>query len=208
MTTVWMATLLWLASVMAGKAQTPPQAPSDTSANDQASCAETVEQAKASRPPQLLFLALPRNQDPARDRWHLVHSAEAQQQGAKGGNSSASAFLRDGQVVVVQFTFQNEFGDWVSYVDYCFRPDGTLSHVQAVLNSFHGDATVVRDASYNDSGQLMSSHRENYALGTHTPKKLDPDFWDQPPPVFLHVSDLPFANELPARSTSHSPTKP
>lgn len=97
---------------------------------------------------------------------------------------------------MAQFTFQSQFGDWVSYVNYCYRPDGALSHLHALLNSFHGETTVIRDASFDSAGRQTAHSQANYQLGTRTPKKLDPTFWDQPPPLFLHVNDLPFERQV------------
>ncbi|MGB8886899.1 MAG: hypothetical protein WCC87_09255 [Candidatus Korobacteraceae bacterium] len=99
--------------------------------------------------------------------------------------------------MVAFFTFQNQFGDWVNYTDYCYRTDGTLARIHSRLNSFHGDRTVVRDYFFDKRGRQLATERHDYQLGIKTPKKVDSNFWDFPPPFFLHVIDLPFAKDLP-----------
>ena len=73
---------------------------------------------------------------------------------------------------LAQFTYQNEFGDWVNYTNYCFRKDGTLFQLHAQLNSFHGDMTMIRDLSFNTQGGEIARHQYNYALGTRNPRSL------------------------------------
>lgn len=189
--------------------QTSPATSRQGAPDRQFHCPEMVAPGRPGGPSgQLQFAAVPRNSDPTRDRWRSVASEEAKQQAVKNGDSTASVSLRNGHVLLAQFTFQNEFGDWISYADYCFRPDGTLSHLHAQLDSFHGGVTVIRDLSFDPSGKQIARRQESYALGTRTPEKLDPDFWDQPPPVFRRVKDLPFAKDLPEASTSKASSRP
>jgi hypothetical protein len=168
----------------------------DTVAAIRSSCQMEFAKAKADRQHQIFFCALLKNEDPSRDDWKREASESVTTAAAKNGNSTASVYESQGRrVVVVAFSFRNEFGDWVNDADYCFRGDGTLAQIHSRLDSFHGDATVVRDYFFSD-GKQIALERHDYTLGTTTPKKLDTGFWDFPPPVFRRVSDLPFVKKL------------
>src|SRR5689334_7429744 len=105
--------LSFAATINLGQAQTIVATNPNLSYDSDNGCAKVAERATRDHLPQLRFVAFPQNADPARDQWRLAHSGEEQQQAAKNGNSAALAFLQGKRVVLVQFTFQSEFGDWV-----------------------------------------------------------------------------------------------
>jgi hypothetical protein len=105
--------------------------------------------------------------------------------------------VQDGKVVYADFTFQNQFGDSTQTTQYCFRPDGTLAELQSELKSFHGGVRVVRKMAFDAGGKQLLKTMQSFDLDSNQPVNIPADFWDFPPPIFLHVSDLPFAKDLP-----------
>lgn len=159
-------------------------------------CTEAKSFARQHHGSALLFSAVPKNTDPARDHWHRVDSPGEFASVARNGNSTAMATLRHGRLEYLQAVFQNQFGDSRLDVDYCFRPDGTLARLHSQLRSFHGDMIVVRDMSFDREGARLANRRQSFDLQTGKPRKIPGDFWDFPPPIFQTVGDLPFAKEL------------
>jgi hypothetical protein len=106
---------------------------------------------------------------------------------------------------MADFTFQNQFGDFTQSATYCYREDGSLAQLHATLKSFHAGLGVSRESFYDASSRVIDKNQASWDLVTNEPKALPADFWDQPPPVFLRVSDLPFARDLPAPTDSNSP---
>lgn len=144
----------------------------------------------------LLFSAVPQNQDPARDRWRRLTARGEFDAAANNGNSTASVWMRNAKVEFVEAVFRNQFGDSTQSVQYCFRPDGTLAQLHSELKSFHSDLRVVREIEFNDAGKQILKTTQSFNLTSGQPQKIPMDFWDFPPPVFAHVSELPFAKQL------------
>ena len=78
---------------------------------------------------------------------------------------------------------------------YYFREDGSLAKIQAQLNSFYGDISVVRDQYYDPSGRLLKTTRKFLDLRTQKPKKPE-EFVDNPIPIYRKVTALPFRKLL------------
>ncbi|HEY8461890.1 MAG TPA: hypothetical protein VIM99_15985, partial [Blastocatellia bacterium] len=120
--------------------------------------------------------------------------------------SNAFVWSKDGATTFVSCAFQNPSGDWVHYVNYYFRKDGSIARIQAQLNAFHGYASVIREMFYDPKGKLLSSSRQILDLETKKEKKPDADdaeFFDHPVPVYRTVKALPFHTLLskPAAKT-------
>ena len=110
------------------------------------------------------------------------------------GNPDESAFVwtRAGKVVAAGFTFTSQSGDWAHMVTYYFRDDGSLAKLEAQLNTFYGDVSVVRNQYFNNAGVRISSSERILDLETQKPAKKPTDYFDQPVTVFKKVSELPF----------------
>lgn len=160
-------------------------------------CSQAATYSRQHAGRALFFTAIPRNRDPGRDDWSRAASEAAVDTAANNADSTAGVTVRDGRVIAADFTFQSQFGDSTETVRYCFRPDGTLAEVHSDLKSFHGGMKVVRELGFDDAGKQLSSTMKSFDLESGKPAKLPPDFWDFPPPIFLRVSDLPFAKDLP-----------
>ena len=171
-------------------------------------CAGTLAYANQHRETALFFAAIPRNSDPARDRWRRAISPQDFASAQKNGDSTAILWFLRQKLVWADFTFQNQFGDWINQTTYCYRLDGSLALLHSELKSFHGGLRVVRDSYYAPGSALLSRSQGSWDLTTGKPEPVPPGFWDQPVPVFLHASDLPFARDLPRHGRSNSTAKP
>jgi hypothetical protein len=103
----------------------------------------------------------------------------------------AHVWARQGKVVAVGFTFQSESRDWYHFVTYYFREDGTLAKIHSRLNTFYGSVTAIRDQYYGSNGRVLKSTARFLDIQTQKPKK-NPNFQDEPTPVYLNVRKLPF----------------
>ena len=109
-------------------------------------------------------------------------------------DDSAYVWLKDGRVVVAQFTFTSSSGDWYHFVSYYFRADGTLAKIHAQLNTFSGPdggISVVRDKFYGSGGKLLHTATRYLDLKSQKPRKRG-DFMDEPIPDYRTARDLPF----------------
>jgi hypothetical protein len=103
----------------------------------------------------------------------------------------AHVWARKGKVVAVGFTFQSESRDWYHFVTYYFREDGTLAKIHSRLNTFYGSVTAIRDQYYGSNGRVLKLTARFLDIQTQKPKK-NPNFQDEPTPVYLNVRMLPF----------------
>lgn len=110
------------------------------------------------------------------------------------GNPDVSAYVwtRTGKVISAAFTFTSQSGDWAHLITYYFREDGSLTKIEAQLNTFYGDVSVVRNQYFNTAGVRISHSERILDLKTQKPVKKPADYFDQPLTVFKKVADLPF----------------
>ena len=106
-------------------------------------------------------------------------------------DESCDVWTRDGKVVLAFFGFTSGSGDWYHFIKYYYREDGTLAKIQARLNTFYGNVSVLRDRYYDTNGKLLKSTRRYLDLQTHKPVKKA-NFHDDPVPMFSNTSALPF----------------
>ena len=104
--------------------------------------------------------------------------------------------LRGRKVVGVNCTFQSPSRDWVHFVMYYYRPDGTLAKIHARLNTFHGNITVIREKYYSDTGKLLKESTRFFDLETKRKRKPSNDFENEEVPLYMKTSDLPFKDLL------------
>jgi hypothetical protein len=103
----------------------------------------------------------------------------------------AYVWVRKGKVVAAGFAFQSGSRDWAHFVTYYFREDGTLAKIHSRLNTFYGGVSAIRDKYYASNGKLLRTTTRYLDLQTEKPKK-NPNFHDEPIPVYLMVRRLPF----------------
>ena len=110
------------------------------------------------------------------------------------GNPDESAYVwtRAGKVIAAAITFTSQSGDWAHMITYYFREDGSLAKLEAQLNTFYGDVSVIRNQYFDNAGVRISSSERILDLKTQKPVKKPVDYFDQPVRVFKKVSELPF----------------
>jgi hypothetical protein len=106
-------------------------------------------------------------------------------------DESCDVWTRDGKVVLAFFGFTSGSGDWYHFIKYYYREDGTLAKIQARLNTFYGNVSVLRDRYYDANGKLLKSTRRYLDIETHKPVKKA-NFHDDQIPMFSKASALPF----------------
>lgn len=99
-------------------------------------------------------------------------------------------------MIAANFTNFSGSGDWAHYLNYYFRPDGSLAKIEADLDTFYGNAIVERQFYFVKNGELIRRTKRVSDLKTHKPKKLNEDFIDEEVYLFKKVSKLPFASLL------------
>jgi hypothetical protein len=111
-------------------------------------------------------------------------------------NVQAKVWAVDQKIAGAKLFFTSPSGDWAHFVDYYFRPDGSLAKIRGQLNTFYGNVSVIRSQYYSASGKLLQSSTTYFDLTTHRRKRKPVDFFDQPVPVYPSVDRLPFNNLL------------
>lgn len=132
--------------------------------------------------------------------WREFKSDEARMKADTGDNWKDSAFvwLRDGKIVGANFTFQSAARDWVQYVMYYFRNDGSLAKSDSKLNTMTGGILVVRQDYYDSKGTLLKGTTHCRDLKTQQFKPCG-DFQEKPPPLYGTTKLLPFYKLLGKR---------
>jgi hypothetical protein len=122
--------------------------------------------------------------------WKVFASDDEREQA--DADSLANVWVRNGRVAVVALTLQSSSRDWVLFVTYYFRPDGTLAKVDSTLNTFYGDLSVECVWLYDRNGKTLDFRSAFYDL--HTRKRVRPnrDFIDRVVPRYETVRRLPF----------------
>jgi hypothetical protein len=128
-------------------------------------------------------------------QWREFKSEKEREGAGDNLNSNAHVWTRGGKVVGANFTLQSPSRDWVQYVTYYYRGDGTLAKIASTLNTFQGDITVIRDDYYNSKGTFLKGTTHCQDLKTQKVKPCG-NFQDQPAPLYQKVSQLPFYSSL------------
>jgi len=141
--------------------------------------------------PQRVFANLMSEKKSEPDRWREFKSAGELESAEATLDESAYAWQKAGKVVAANFTLTSQSGDWVQYIIYYFREDGTLAKIHAQLNTFYGNLSVIREKFYDAGGRLL--HRSSKYLDLHSQRPTKSrDFVDKPVPLYLRTRDLPF----------------
>lgn len=130
------------------------------------------------------------------DQWRKFASKnELESAEEQGVVEAANVWVDSGKVVKASFTLTSQSGDWMHYIQYYFRKDGTLAKVHSRLNTFYGNLTVVREKLYDTRGGLLRSTTLFRDLHTQKPTKRR-SFDDRPFSTYLRTRDLPFSHLL------------
>lgn len=109
----------------------------------------------------------------------------------------AYIWQKDGKTVAVNFTYSSPSGDWAQFVLNTYRADGTLAKIDSRLNTFYGDATILRTFYFDAKGKKLKEtvkYQDLQSDETFDPKTRE--FYDQDVKIYKTVNALPFANLL------------
>ena len=124
-------------------------------------------------------------------QWNKFKS-EAEAETAPEIYENAHVWIRGGNVVATGVTLSSPSGDWAHMITYYYRDDGSLAKIQAQLNTFYGDVSVIRNQYFASRGVLLSSNRKFLDLRTQKPIKRPRDYFDHEAPVYKRIIELPF----------------
>jgi len=117
-------------------------------------------------------------------------------------NGNANVYYKKEQAVYIHVLYQSPSRDWGHYVNYCFRPDGTLARISSELRTLHGRVRVVRTFLYDTSRGVLSQSKRVLDLESGEPVAKGRDFIDQEVPVFWAMSEFPFYKLLISRGAA------
>lgn len=124
------------------------------------------------------------------DRFRVVDAV-----GAHGPNTQLNIWKTPSNVLLVVAFFTSDSGDWAYFVDYCYRPDGTVARTSSTLNSFvaaNPPNGVQRERTryFDPKGKILASRATVSDLHTKKPLKLSLPGYDEP--AYPKVEALPF----------------
>jgi hypothetical protein len=125
-----------------------------------------------------------------KSRWREVRAKQAEDLYEK-----AETWTREGKIVAATFALSSPSGDWVHFITYYFRADGSLAKIEAQLNTFYGNVSVLRDRYYDVNRKQLKATERYLDLETRKPVKR-PDFMVNKIPMYSRVSTLPFGRLL------------
>lgn len=153
---------------------------------------------KKNKSPHLVFADISEYNE-NKPRWRKYNSVKEFEQAREEVESYNIAYVwrKNSKIVMTNFTFSSPSGDWVHYVYHYFRTDGTLAKIEARLNTFYGDMTVLRDFYFDRKGILLQKTAKYLDLETQKPKKSEEqDFYDNEVQIFKKTNKLPFISLL------------
>lgn len=143
------------------------------------------------------------------DQWKMFkNSAEAQKlcDGNETCYTACTLYYRDHRPVLASFDFSSPSGDWVTYVDYYFRANGTVMKSHCDLRRFGAIAKedlgkddeeafmvkVLEDIYYDPQGNPFHAGPPRY-FNMDTKKEVpEPSYMGGEWPDYKKLSDLPF----------------
>jgi hypothetical protein len=152
---------------------------------------------KKSKGPHIVFADMSEDYNANQPKWRKFNSEKEFEKAREATELYATAYVwlgKNGRVGVSNFTFSSPSGDWAHFVFHYFREDGSLAKVEAQLNTFYGDITVLRDFYFDRRGRLLRKTTKYLDLETKKPKKpADGDFYDNEVRIYKKTANLPFA---------------
>ena len=127
------------------------------------------------------------------NKWQEFHT-ESERQAADTGenlNENAYVWIMNGNLVGANFTFQSPSRDWVQFVMYYFREDGTLAATKETFNTFNGNMSVDRERVYDAKGKLLRSSVKYSDLQTGRARKPGKNSANEEATVYRSVQSLP-----------------
>jgi len=157
-------------------------------------CREVDSFIKRSKTHARIFANVASGVERIPDQWQEFNTENERQAADNGENLNENAYvwIRNGNLVGANFTFQSPSRDWVQFVMYYFREDGTLAATKETFNTFNGNMSVDRERVYDARGKLLRSSVKYSDLQTGRARKAGKDFADEEATVYRSVQSLPF----------------
>jgi hypothetical protein len=153
---------------------------------------------KKYKSPHLVFAGISDDNE-NKPKWKMYNSEKEFEKARETVEAEDIAYVwqKKGKIVMTNFTLSSDSGDWVHYVYHYFREDGTLAKVEAQLNTFYGNLTVLRDFYFDRNGKLLRKTAKYLDLQTKKPKNPDKqEFYDHDVNIFKKTNNLPFNSLL------------
>jgi hypothetical protein len=153
---------------------------------------------KKYKSPHLIFADVS-DYNQNKSQWRKYNSEKEFEKAREKVESYDTAYVwrKNNKIVMANFTLSSPSGDWAHYIHHYFREDGTLAKIEARLNTFYGNMTVLRTFYFNRKGSLLRKTTKYLDLETQKPKKAgEQDFNDNEVKIFKKTSKLPFISLL------------
>ena len=131
-----------------------------------------------------VLLVLIRNQPKEQGHWEVPSPGTEQT-----ADEQMTVYVADEKVIAVDLYDAGLSGDWTQVVTHCFRTDGSLAFLLAVLRTFYGDVKVEDRFYFDHTGKQIRTLRSVFDLSTN--KRVHPkkgDFMAHEPQIF-HTTD-------------------
>ena len=110
----------------------------------------------------------------------------------------ADAWMKNGKLVIAEFNFETNSGDWSKFVQYYFRDDGSLAKMRTTFAGFmvfseHGGGRIVQERIYNSNGKLLQKRLHCFELEKkHRRIKCSGDYSNYDGKYYRRGQDLAF----------------
>jgi len=127
-------------------------------------------------------------------KWQEFNTESDRQTADTGENLNENAYvwIRNGKLVGANFTFQSPSRDWVKFVMYYFREDGTLAATKETFNTFNGNLSMERKKLFDAQGKLLRSSVKYSDLQTGWARRSRNNFTNEDVPIYRTIQSLPF----------------
>jgi hypothetical protein len=162
--------------------------------------AKTIDKfVKKEGKPHLVIADMSDYNESQKPIWKSYNSERAFEEARETSEAYTIAYVwkKNGKPVAVNFTLSSPSGDWAQFVLYIFRADGTLAKIDSTLNTFYGDASILRTFYFDEKAKKLKETVKYKDLQTE--KNFDPkerDFYDQEVEIYKNAKNLPFAKLL------------
>ncbi len=100
-------------------------------------------------------------------------------------------------ILFVSMYLTSESGDWASFIDYCYRPNGSLARIESDYRFLPGGGTRrIRTQIFSLDGKISSQYRRLFDIKTGKLLTTTSFPRDRDDPVYLTPSSLPFSSQL------------
>lgn len=123
----------------------------------------------------------------------------------------AQVWSREDGAIAVSMSLTSGSGDWIHYVEYCFRSEGTLARTNSTLNTFNAvdkdeskdvnGASRQRDRYFDGSGKQVKVVKRLLDLKTKLPAPTL-QIQEADEPIYKTAAALPFYSLLKGRGAA------